>query len=257
MDDTQQFYDGLSGDYHLIFADWAASVERQAGVLDSLLQRHARSGVERVLDCACGIGTQAIGLARRGYTVRATDLSPQSVERAQQEAARLGLDMTFGVADMRTLDQQVDGRYDAIIACDNALPHLMTDADLLAAAQAMRRKTRPGGLLLATIRDYDILLEERPRVTPPAVYDRDAGRSIVFQVWDWAEDGSQYDLTMYVISETDGDRDLRAYPARYRALRRADLTRIISEAGWQDVLWLEPEESGYYQPVVIAYCPQT
>ena len=50
-----------------------------------------------VLDCSCGIGTQAIGLALHGHRVHATDLSPVSVDCARRESAEFGVAMTFGV----------------------------------------------------------------------------------------------------------------------------------------------------------------
>ena len=37
----------------------------------------------RVLDCACGIGLLAAGLARAGYEVAASDLSPDMVARTR------------------------------------------------------------------------------------------------------------------------------------------------------------------------------
>ena len=35
----------------------------------------------------------------------------------------------------------------------------------------------------------------------------------------------------------------------------ADLSRILAQAGFVDIVWLMPEESGYYQPVVLAHNP--
>ncbi|MFI0817910.1 methyltransferase domain-containing protein [Streptomyces sp. NPDC021098] len=77
------FYDELTDDYHLIYADWDVSVHRQGQVLDSLTgQEHAA-----VLDCSCGIGTQAIGLAQHGHRATGTDLSRRALARAAGEAA--------------------------------------------------------------------------------------------------------------------------------------------------------------------------
>ena len=78
------FYDELADDYHLIYADWEASIRRQGDALDALI------GQDRavVLDCSCGIGTQAIGLALRGHRVTGTDLSPRAAARAAREATR-------------------------------------------------------------------------------------------------------------------------------------------------------------------------
>jgi hypothetical protein len=47
-------------------------------------------------------------LALLGHRVYATDLGPAAVERAAREAATFGVSVTFGVADVRTLAEQVN-----------------------------------------------------------------------------------------------------------------------------------------------------
>jgi methylase of polypeptide subunit release factors len=180
------FYDALAADYHLIFADWASAVERQGCLLDTLIRARVPADAYplKVLDCACGIGTQAIGLAKQqGYRVSATDISTQALARAQREAERAKVSVTFAAADMRRLSDAVEGQFDVVIAFDNAIPHLLTDADLELAAHELRAKTRSGGLLLASIRDYDALLEERPEITSPRILATAEGKRVVFQVW--------------------------------------------------------------------------
>jgi 2-polyprenyl-3-methyl-5-hydroxy-6-metoxy-1,4-benzoquinol methylase len=76
MDD---FYDRMAPLYDLIFPDWDASIERQAGQLAGIIHERWGIGVRSVLDVACGIGTQSIGLARRGFQVTASDLSAGAV----------------------------------------------------------------------------------------------------------------------------------------------------------------------------------
>src|SRR4051794_13174242 len=66
MDD---FYDRMAPLYDLIFPDWDASIERQADGIAGIIHERWRSGGRSVLDVACGIGTQSIGLARRGFAV--------------------------------------------------------------------------------------------------------------------------------------------------------------------------------------------
>jgi glycine/sarcosine N-methyltransferase len=58
------FYEELADSYHLIFEDWESSIERQARNLGNLLTLESPGNPLKILDCACGIGTQAIGLAR-------------------------------------------------------------------------------------------------------------------------------------------------------------------------------------------------
>jgi SAM-dependent methyltransferase len=273
-DSVRQFYDELAGEYDLIFADWRQEVRRQSKVLDAFIRRHAGEGARSVLDCACGIGTQAIALAMRGYNVHATDFSASSVERAKREAASFGVAMSFGVADWRALDVTVEDDFDVVICMDNALSHLLDDADLRLAARQMRARLRPDGLLLASIRDYDSVVREtttsdgpviqglpgvagqtganRPRATLPRV-DKDAnGRRITFQVWDWADDGRSYAVNQFFMRETGAGWGVTHYVSRFRALLRDELSDILWAAGFSDVRWHMPAESGFYQPIVTA-----
>src|SRR5579859_538968 len=84
--DIAAFYNDLAEHYHLIFEDWDRSIERQASVLGPLLEARAGAAPLKVLDCACGIGTQTIGLAKRGHRVTGSDLSDAAVARARREA---------------------------------------------------------------------------------------------------------------------------------------------------------------------------
>ncbi|HEX3051318.1 MAG TPA: class I SAM-dependent methyltransferase [Aggregatilineaceae bacterium] len=251
-DDPLHFYQQLARDYHLIFTDWLAAIDRQGAALNRLIQARRGAPPLDLLDCSCGIGTQSLGLAKLGYRVHATDLSPAAVERAQQEANKLGVAITVGVADFRKLVRQVAGTYDVVLSCDNSLPHLLTDQDLLLAAQNMREKLRDDGLLLVSIRDYDHITLDRPRATEPQVIDDEAGRRIVFQVWDWSEDGTCYTINMFILREAESGWSTNHYRTTYRALQRSELSAILDEAGFSDIRWHVPQDTGYYQPIVTA-----
>lgn len=251
-DSIERFYDDLADNYHLIFPDWPGPVFRQGAILDQLITAEIGPTPHSLLDCSCGIGTQAIGLALRGYTVHATDLSPREVERARREAEALGASLTFGVADFLWLTSQVPGTFDAAITCDNSLPHLLTDEDLHRAARNIRSKLNDRGLFLASMRDYDRLIAEKPRVQPPRIFDATEGRRIVFQVWDWADDGRTYVVHLFIVRQNDDAWSTIHQATTYRALLRDQLSAILLAEGFAEIRWLMPEESGYYQPVVLA-----
>ncbi len=244
------FYDEMADDYHLIFANWDASIARQARVITGLLRGHGlTSGA--VLDASCGIGTQALGLAGSGFNMTATDISPASVQRCAREAATRGLSITTAVADLRTLDVPGAGEFAAVLSFDNALPHLLDDGDLQAACGSLRRVLCPGGALLASIRDYDTVLRERPSGDLPRRFVTDSGERIVFQVWEWGAE-ELYTVRHFIMDSRAQDWTVSERRTTYRALSRDILSEALVAAGFRDVTWRMPEESGFYQPVVSA-----
>jgi SAM-dependent methyltransferase len=251
--DSATFYDDLAENYHLIFEDWDQSIARQAAVLGPIIESAAGPGPLSILDCACGIGTQAIGLALRGHAVTGSDASAGAVARARREAAKRGLRIDFHVVDMRELAGIADEAFDAAIAADNALPHLLNQAELAKALECIGAKLRKGGVFLATVRDYDQLLESRPVFQPPQFFSHKGLRRFVHQVWDW--DGNEYTFHLYLTLEAAEGWAVHHYASRYRALRRAELTGALVNAGFVEIRWLEPSETSFYQPIVVAQKP--
>ncbi|MDN3029487.1 class I SAM-dependent methyltransferase [Streptomyces sp. S.PB5] len=223
----------------------------QAAVLDGLIQHGLGAGVRRVLDCSCGIGTQAIGLARTGHQVVGADLSPVAVARASREAAARAVGLPVTVADMRRLPF-AGSVFDVVLCADNSLAHLLTAEDVTAALREMRRVLRTGGLLLLTLRDYDEILATRPGAQPPQVSETPEGRFISLQLWHWHEDGERYDLEHIQLLPTGGTWTVRTRRTVSWALTRGELTRLVTDAGFTDVGWHAPESTGFYQPVLTA-----
>ena len=253
MSDVVRFYDDLSASYHLLFEDWDRSIAWQAEVLDGLLGRLCGPDPKRILDAACGIGTQALGFAAKGHQVDGSDLSPAAIARAKREAERKGLSLRLTVADLRMLSGYHAGPYDVVCALDNALPHLESDADLEAALREMVSLLAPGGLFLASLRDYESLRQEKPRATAPKVFGGGDGRRVVFQVWDWRRDERGYRINQYIVQHRpDGLADTKVFTTTYWTLTRTRLTALLQRLGLTEVRWLEPDDSGYYQPIVAA-----
>lgn len=120
-------------------------------------------------------GTQLLGLAALGERIVGTDLSPAAVARVRNEAGRRGLRAPVAVADMRALPV-ADGAVDGLLCLDNSLPHLTTAPDLDQGLREMGRVLRPGGLVLISLRGYDVARRQQPTALPPTVRDTPAGR---------------------------------------------------------------------------------
>jgi glycine/sarcosine N-methyltransferase len=243
------FYDQLAEEYDQLFADWDQTVRHQGQVIEHLLADHPGP----VLDRAAGMGTQAIGLALQGRQVRARDLSAGLLDRGRREAARFGVAVDFRPGDLRVAEPDDAGQFAAVIILDNALPHLATQEELVAALAASRAALAPGGRLVTSTRDYDALAAARPALDPPRVLGKAPARRLVTQLWTWADDGSRYQLEVLILREQpDGEWRGRPRVGTYRALRRAELLEAAAAAGLRHGRWLTPEESGYFQPVFVA-----
>ena len=251
-DPATSFYDALSPFYHDNMGwDWDSVMRREGEILGRFIgQRMNNDEPLALLDCACGIGTQAIGLALQGHRVSATDLSSVSIECARSEASRVGVDMTFDIADFRNLDHA--DHFDIVMACDNSIAHCLGDDDLAAALASMKSRLIAGGVLLLSVRDYDVLVPDRPQFNNEHIQDRPDGRRVVFQVWDWDEDGNAYVMHQFLLRATAEGYETNHFKTKLRALRRDQLTSALGDAGFQDIRWHLPEETGYYQPIVTA-----
>ena len=249
MDITQTFYDNMATQYDKLFLDWRAATREQAGILNRIFADNGFDRTAQILDCACGIGTQAIGLAALGYSVTASDISDGELAEAADRALKDGVRIRFEHADFCALSDTFSEQFDIVIAMDNALPHMLTAEALGSAVRSITGQIRPGGIFVASIRDYNSLLTEKPPYSPPYIHKTDKGQRVSFQTWVW--DGDNYQLTQYIIDDED-DLQIGKFVCEYRAVRREELTNLLRSNGCEDVVWMFPDETGFYQPIVVA-----
>jgi SAM-dependent methyltransferase len=248
----EAFYDGLAATYDALFPDWWAAAQHHGEIVDAVIRGAGTAPPARLLDCAAGIGTQALPLATRGYDLTATDISAEAVARARSEAETRDITLHIDVADMRTLDRVVTGPFDVVIACDNAIPHLLDDDDLDRALGAIAAVLAPNALFVASIRDYDALRAAPPLGLPGVTYDRDDGLEITGQAWEWSPDLERIRIHLYFLREQGSGWHADVHTTWYRALTRAAFTAALERARFHTITWLSPEQSGYYQPMVTA-----
>jgi SAM-dependent methyltransferase len=249
MNIIQKFYDGMAPHYDKLFYDWKATMHEQAVILQGIFQKFDFDRSASVLDCACGIGTQAIGLASLGYNVTASDISNGELAEAKIRASNAKADIRFENADFCALSDVFSEQFDIVIAMDNALPHMLSSEDLSRAVKSIAGQIRENGIFVGSIRDYDALLSNKPPYSPPYIHQTEKGKRVSFQTWDWKDD--RYKLTQYIIDD-EGSLEIGKFECEYRATRREELTNLFVANGCKEVAWLFPEETGFYQPIIVA-----
>lgn len=244
---VREFYDALAPWYELVYADWNASSVRQADALAAIIAEEWAPERREVFDAAMGIGTQALPLVQRGFQVTGADLSPVAVRRAGALAKRGDLRIRSMVSDMRALPLRSES-VDVVIACDNAIPHLLTLEDIKVALGEFLRCTRPGGGCILSVREHVRTPE------PGTVEQQDygvrswQGRACrLRQVWHWR--GELYDLHFEVHAEDPAGVMLERTPsATYFAIAPARIAELMREVGFQRV---RQDDGVMFQPVLV------
>jgi SAM-dependent methyltransferase len=127
------FYDDLTA--HHRYEEWTATLEQ--------LARNAGLRGKRLLDVACGTGKSFMPFLERGYAVTACDISPAMAAIAESKAAGRA---RVEIHDMRVLPRL--GEFDLVCCLDDAVNHLLDEADLVAALRAMRANLADHGVLV-------------------------------------------------------------------------------------------------------------
>jgi SAM-dependent methyltransferase len=248
--ETASFYDELAAHYHLLYGDWEHAISTQGKALAALLAQEGLPPHAKVLDAACGIGTQTLGLLDHAFDVVASDISSGAVTRFKEELAKRALSATAQVDDLRTLSLVPSASVDAVIACDNSIPHLLTDSEILQAFKSCFRCLRSGGIFIISVRDYAAIERKTPDVRPHGMHlDPQGNRFLAVQVWEW--EGDCYDVRMYLTSEAnDGSCATKILKMRYYAVATTRLMELMLQAGFSRV---SRRDGVLFQPVIIGF----
>jgi hypothetical protein len=134
---------------------------------------------------------------------------------------------------MTSLDKIARNDFNVVAALDNALPHL-TPFQVKRAARAVGSKLGPDGLFIASIRDYDNLILQRPAIQGPTFYGEGGERRIVHQVWDWIDD-EKYTVHLYITTQSGKEWVAHHFATEYRCLLRDELASALTSAGFEQV----------------------
>ncbi len=201
---AKKFYNNIAEKYHWFFSSWDDVMQRQMQELTPLLQKHK---VKTVLDCACGTGLQAIGLANAGFEVIGSDLSKGMLEAAEKNAGKAGISIKLIQADFKELRNRVEGEFDAVICMGNSIPHLMNKEDIAKALANIYKCVKPGGLAVFDTRNYDKMLLEKQRFLPMRINaEKDGNIVSVLYVFDYLDNIIRFNIVYLIEDKKTGGK---------------------------------------------------
>ena len=125
----------------------------------------------RILELGCGTGTNAIALARRGYSVTAVDQVDVAIDLARSKAETAGVHIDFRVGDLTKMD--LGGPYESI--CDVGVYHGVRNRDLDGFLAAVKRVSRRGTRWLTLAGNAREALPDGPPVVTEEEIRRELG----------------------------------------------------------------------------------
>ena len=118
--------------YEALFENYANKYEKEPyikgtlGECDFIEKEIGYNKDLKILDIGCGTGRHSIELTKRGYHVTGVDLSDSMLQKAQENAQRQQVQVTFVKQDARNLPYKSE--FDlALMICEGAFPLMETD----------------------------------------------------------------------------------------------------------------------------------
>jgi SAM-dependent methyltransferase len=146
--DAAEWFDALFDD-----ANQLSTLE--ASSLDAIFKT---AGVQAVLDCACGTGIQALGLAELGYDVCASDISTRMLRQLRDKAAERRLAIPSRRQDFRFLSRWPGRKFDAVICCGASVTLVPRREEMAASlARMVAVVSGNGGLVVVGLHNYPLL----------------------------------------------------------------------------------------------------
>lgn len=135
----------------------------------------------RILELCCGTGRLTIPISKAGYNITGVDFTPSMLEKAQNNASALGLDISFIEADIRTLD--LTEKYDLIFIPFNSIHHLYKNEDVLKAFKVVKKHLQEDGLFLLDCFNPNIqfIVEGEKELKKISEYTTKDGRQIMIK----------------------------------------------------------------------------
>ncbi len=137
--------------YYENLVNWKKRLSSEGPFICNILKEaHAK----KVLDAGCGIGKHVLYFRKEGFDAYGADLNPLHYNRAKELAAIEGPEVMFFHEDMKTLENQGNETYDAVLTLGNTLSSIGFEGVPQVFA-SFHRVLKSGGMIMGQVLNYD------------------------------------------------------------------------------------------------------
>ena len=213
-------YEGFSERY-----DW---MSRDDPVRSAFFRRlFAKSNVSKVLDCACGTGTDLLMFHAMNLETYGSDLSESMLAEARKKIANT--DINLKIVDFSNLTDNYNEKFDAVVCLNNSINEVLKDSETLSGLHSMRSVLHAGGLLVFDQGQTDASMRNPPRFAP-IVNNKNFSR--LFKM-DYSTDILTVNVFDFI--HTDDELDFKHHSVRIRIRLQDSWSEILHEVGFAKV----------------------
>lgn len=199
--------------------------ERQANILDAVFARYSNRKISHILDLACGTGSLANLLVKRGYAVTGLELSKEMIAIAQSKVPELH------AVQGRLEEFPIRGSYDAI-TCVSALNYLESAGALEELFAHCSESLVDGGLLII----QNALVRGRSHKFGQLHVNTFSNGSISlakFGTWDLDEATNECQAKFCILLKQHGHTKFDIDLHRLRVFSTGEITSALQKSGLQ------------------------
>ena len=227
---------------------------------DAITRKHYETvfsgkSIHTLLDVSIGTGSMTLPIAELGIAISGSDLSQNMLDRCRKKCEERNIPATLVCSDFRTVSEKFGEQFDCVASTGNSLGYVSNE-DVLKALEQMDALVKPGGYLYLDLRNWDMILEKKPRYylyNPSFIGDT---RVNLMQFWDYPPDGTVDFNLLYTFEQNNRIIQKEHFVEHYIPIPRQLIVDKLRALGYQDLeTMLMPAHFGSFDPVTSEwYC---
>ena len=181
-----------------------------------------------IVELGCGTGSFTMEMAKKGYDIMGTDLSPEMLDIARRKAQEEQLDIMYLEQDMRELDLYCTAG--TILSVCDSINYLLEDEDVLETFRLVNNFLYPKGLFIF---DFNTLHKYRDVIGDATIAENREDCSFIWENYYNEEDHiNEYDLTIFARCDSKDEIFRRSTETHYqRGYTLDEMLTFVKEAG--------------------------